>query len=383
MGADFQALAALRTFAKKKIPVILVDSVHKIWSVSTYSKYKKKIFKSPSPSEENSYLDFLISLCKSEGIRDWIIIPNSDETVYILSKYKTELKKYYKLTVPDWDVIKKVYIKKNTYQIAEQYNIPIPKTWYPKDLEELGSLDLEYPLIIKPSIRDHFFNTVKTKAYRVNNKNELFGIYKYVCQVIDPSEVLIQEMIEGGPENLYSYGTFYKKDFARIGAVARRSRQHPMDFGHATTFAEIVNIPEITDLANKFLESIDYYGIAEVEFMFDRRHNKYKLIEVNPRIWGWHSLLIAAGLDLPYYLYLDTIGEKFDYQMIDNSIKWVRLITDLPTVFQEVIKGRIKMSNYLKTMLGKKEYAVWSHIDPLPFLMELALIPYLWYKRGF
>ena len=84
------------------------------------------------------------------------------------------------------------------------------------------------------------------------------------------------------------------------GIMARRARQHPMDFGHASTFAELVKIPEIQQIAEKFLSLIDYYGICEVEFIQDPRDGKYKLIEVNPRVWGWHTLAIAAGVDLPY-----------------------------------------------------------------------------------
>ena len=78
--------------------------------------------------------------------------------------------------------------------------------------------------------------------------------------------------------------------------MARRARQHPMDFGHASTFAELVDIPEIRNIAERFLGLIDYYGLAEVEFMQDPRDGNYKLIEVNPRVWGWHTIAIASGV---------------------------------------------------------------------------------------
>ena len=64
-------------------------------------------------------------------------------------------------------------------------------------------------------------------------------------------------------------------------------------------------------------------------------------------------------------------------------MKWIRLITDVPTVLSEIIKGRLKIGDYLKSMKGKKEFAVFALNDPLPFFAELALLPYLWVKRGF
>jgi D-aspartate ligase len=381
-GGDFQALGVLRTLARKDIPIIMLDSD---LCIGKYSRFKKKFFKSPPPSNNQSYVDFLIELAKKENIHKdrWVIFPNSDEAVYILSKYKNILEEFYRVPTPDWEVIKNLYIKKNTYQLAEKNGIPIPVTYYPGSLQELVDLDLNYPAVIKPSIRDNFYSKVKIKAFRINNKEELVKTYKYVCSIIEPSEVLVQELIPGGPNHLYSFCPFFKNGEVLASITARRARQHPMDFGHASTFAELVDIPELRKIAEHFLDLINYYGFAEVEFMQDPRDGNYKLIEVNPRVWGWHTIAIASGVDLPYLLYRDMIGEEMNVSLSINHVKWVRLITDVPTVLTEIFKGRLKISDYLKSMKGKKEFAVFSLNDPLPFLIEVALLPYLWIKRGF
>lgn len=381
-GGDSQALGVLRTLAKKDIPIIMLDSDH---CISKYSRFKKRFFRSPHPSDDQSYVDFLIDLAKKEKIHRnrWVIFPNSDETVYVLSKYKNILEEFYRIPTPGWEVIQNVYIKKNTYQLAKKGGIPIPTTYYPDGLQELVELSLDYPVVIKPSIRDNFYSKIKTKAFRVNNKEELVRIYEYVCSIIEPSEVLVQEFIPGGPNHLYSFCPFFKDGEVLTSIMARRARQHPMDFGHASTFAELVDIPEIQKIAEKFLGLINYYGFAEVEFMQDPRDGNYKLIEVNPRVWGWHTIAIASGVDLPYLLYQDMIGEEMDVRLPIDNLKWVRLITDVPTVLSEIIGGRLRIRDYLKSMKGKKEFAVFALNDPFPFLAEVALIPYLWVKRGF
>jgi len=238
-------------------------------------------------------------------------------------------------------------------------------------------------VVIKPSIRDNFYNNVKTKAFRINDREALIKIYRYVCSIIDPSEVLVQEFLSGGPNHLYSLCPFFKDGKILTSITARRARQHPMDFGHATTYAELVDIPKMREIAEKFLGLIGYYGFAEVEFMQDTRDGSLKLIEVNPRVWGWHTLAIAAGVDMPYLLYQDAIGEGIDMQVPRDQMKWVRLMTDIPTVLKESIKGRYRIGDYLKSMKGKKEFAVFALNDPLPFFVELALIPYMLKKRGF
>jgi D-aspartate ligase len=381
-GGDFQALGVLRTLARKDIPIIMLDSD---LCIGKYSRFKKKFFRSPRPSDNQSYVNFLIELAKKENIHKdrWVIFPNSDEMVYVLSKYKNILEEFYRVPTPAWEVIQNLYIKKNTYELAEKNGIPIPVTYYPGSLQELVELNLNYPVVIKPSIRDNFYSKVKIKAFRINNKEELVKTYKYVCSIIEPSEVLVQELIPGGPNHLYSFCPFFKNGQVVASITARRARQHPMDFGHASTFAELVDIPELRKIAEHFLGLINYYGFAEVEFMQDPRDGNYKLIEVNPRVWGWHTIAIASGVDLPYLLYQDMIGQGMDVGIPINDVKWVRLITDIPTVLSEITKGRLKIRDYLKSMKGKKEFAVFSLNDPLPFIIEGILLPYLWIKRGF
>lgn len=379
-GGDFQGLGALRTLARKGIPVMLLDSDH---CIGRYSKYTKKFLRSPRPADEEAYLNFLINLAKKENINGWVIFPNSDEAVYVLSKHKRTLEGFYRVPTPHWDVIQNIYIKENTYRIAEKNGIPIPKTHYPKSLDELDELDLEFPVIIKPSIRDHFYSKVKIKAYLISNKEELLKTYQKVSRVIDPAEILVQDFIPGGARQLYSFCPFFKDGQSLAAIMAVRKRQHPMDFGQATTFAETVEIPAMQEIAKRFLSLIGYYGIGEVEFMKDPRDGQFRLLEVNPRIWGWHTLAIAAGLDLPYLLYQDAIGDQIHIPPIKKHMKWVRLVTDVPTVLLEIAKGRMNMADYLRSMRGKKEFAVFSLNDPLPFLAELAMTPYLWFRRGF
>ena len=77
------------------------------------------------------------------------------------------------------------------------------------------------------------------------------------------------------------------------------------------------------------------------------------------------------------------IKGKFETNSLLTHLKWVRLTTDTPTVIIEILKGNMKIKDYLKSMKGKKEFAVFAKDDPLPFFVELAMLPYLWLKRGF
>jgi D-aspartate ligase len=156
-----------------------------------------------------------------------------------------------------------------------------------------------------------------------------------------------------------------------------------MDFGHATTYAVTVDVPEIAELGKKLLRELGYWGIAEVEFMWDQRSQTHKFIEINGRFWGWHTLARAAGINFPKILHSYMHGVRTDAPSPALGTKWIRAITDIPTVLREIALGRLPFRDYLRTLDGCKEFAVFSSQDPLPSLIEIFLVPYLWAKRGF
>ena len=377
-GGGFLMLGVLRTLGRKGIPLILLNNES---SIGNCSRFNIKLIKSPRPSDIEDYADFLIRLAERERIPGWIIFPHNDEVVYVLSRHRDILENYFRIPTPSWDVIRNVYIKKNTYIVAEKNGILIPKIYDVNNFEQLMDADLQYPLVLKPSISHRFLRKIKIKAFRINNKEELIKTYLQMSDVIDSSEIIVQDFIPGGPKNLYSFCPFFKNGKVITGIAARRPRQRPMDFGYASTYVELVDIPELRSISEKFLGLINYYGIAEVEFMYDPRDRQYKLLEVNPRIWVWHALAIAACVDLPYILYQDMIGEEIAVPDYIKQVKWIRLITDIPTVFSEIAKGNLKLSDYATSMKGKKVEAVLSFTDPLPFFAEIALILYRRLKR--
>jgi predicted ATP-grasp superfamily ATP-dependent carboligase len=65
-GGDFLGLGVLRTLGRKGIPLILLDHEP---SISMYSRFNKKHFKSPHPSEAEDYVNFIVHLAKREGIQ--------------------------------------------------------------------------------------------------------------------------------------------------------------------------------------------------------------------------------------------------------------------------------------------------------------------------
>jgi len=130
------------------------------------------------------------------------------------------------------------------------------------------------------------------------------------------------------------------------------------------------------------LSALGFTGIVEVEFKRDVRDGKLKLLDINPRAWGWHSLGRAAGVDFPYLLWLMLRGEDLPRIRGRAGVRWVRALTDLPTALGEIRAGRLSIGAYLLSLRGPIEFAILAADDPMPAIAEVpAALMLAWRRR--
>jgi len=241
--------------------------------------------------------------------------------------------------------------------------------------------ELTFPVLVKPAIAHHFWYRVGVKMFRANTPEELIQKYLEASRILDSSEIMIQELIPGDLNLLYTFGSFFKEGKPLAIWTGKKIRQRPMDFGNCTC-AISERVPELVEIGTRFLNAIDYYGLSELEIKKDCRDGEFKLIEMNARTWLWHSLAIRCGVDFPHMLYKDVTGDEI-MPVLDfkENIKFVHVYTDFRVAIGEVLSGRMRFKDYIKSLKGEKEFAVFSLNDPLPFIAESILLPYLWKVR--
>jgi predicted ATP-grasp superfamily ATP-dependent carboligase len=210
---------------------------------------------------------------------------------------------------------------------------------------------------------------------------QLLHGYDEATALVGADNLMIQELIPGGGESQFSYTTLCKDGQPLASLSARRIRQFPMDFGRASTFVETIDDPAISSAAELLIAAIRYTGLVEVEFKRDHRDGKLKLLDINPRVWGWHSLCGFAGVDYPYLLWLLTTGEAVPKTRAITGARWVRMSTDAPTAVREILHGRLSLREYLRSIRPPLAPAMFAADDPLPGVLELPLIAYLAGKR--
>ena len=378
-GGCYQGLGIVRSLGRRGVPVCVIDDER---SISQFSRYATYAIHVENLRDEHAMIDTVLAVGRRFALEGWVLYPTREEMVAAFSRNRAHLQQHYRVPTPEWDTIRWAWDKRNTYRLANELGIPTPRTWYPKTADELGDVDA-LPVAIKPAIKEHFIYATKAKAWRADTRKELVERFEAAAAVVGPGEVMVQEVVPGGGRQQFAYCAFFKDGRAVGSMVARRWRQHPPEFGRASTFAETTELPLLETLSTRFLQKIGYYGLVELEYKLDPRDGDYKLLDVNPRTWGYHTLGPSAGVDFPYLLFVDQLGGSTVPRRATTGVRWVRIVTDLPVGAVEIVRGRLDWRAYLRSLRTVHTEAVFSRDDPLPGLVELAFVPYLYVKRGF
>lgn len=378
IGGEHPGLGIARSLGRRGIPVFVIDDQH---SVSEFSSYVTRVVHVKDLLDEEATVRSVMEVGQRYGLQGWVLFPTRDETVAAFSRYKDRLAEFFRVTTPEWNTVRWAWDKKNTYERAAELGIPVPQTFNPRSEAELVNLCPRLPLAMKPAVKENFFYATGAKAWRAETPEQLVEIFRKAIRQIRPEEILIQEIIPGDGQRQYSYCAFFKDGEAHSTLVAKRLRQHPREFGRAATYVETTEHGEVEELSNRFLKAIDFYGLVEVEFKQDPRDGKFKLLDVNARTWGFHSIGAAAGVDFPYLLYADQLGQPVERGRAKANVGWLRMVTDLPTAGRDVLTGRLGVSSYLESLKRTRSESIFCLKDPVPSVAELAMLPYLVTKK--
>jgi D-aspartate ligase len=371
LGGHIQALGIVRIIGQKGIPVVVVDRTTRC--IARRSKFCGAFHEVVDDRLE----EFLTGdLCITK-YKNWIIFPTDDFHVRILSMNREKLEQHFIVSTDTWEVIETFYNKKKTYRLAEQSGIPIPRTFFPGNQSDLNNTEINYPCIIKPAVMVDFYRKVGKKVLLCRSINELRMNYSKALKVIAAEEIIVQEIIPGDGRNQVSACFLFLDGHSYVSLTACRLRQHPVDFGNATTYAEIIEEPSLIETGEKLLNAAHYNGLCEIEFKRDDRDNTYKLLEVNPRTWKWHSIADKAGTPfLPLYIdYL--MGKKIRPVTCMKKASFCHMATDLPIRLVLLLKG----FNYWNRKLKPVQNAVWSADDPAPWFYEKLHLLYYLFSR--
>ncbi len=252
----------------------------------------------PSDVDDEAYIADVIGLCREKGYD--FILPFGNTSCYAVSKHCDRLKRAgVRFMAPDFETFRFAHDKAKTLDLCRSLGIETPQSFVgldEKGLEEIAG-ELRYPVVIKARSGVG----VSTGLRYANDKVELLRFYREVTSfeartgAFDFTLPLIQEFVPG-----FIHDACTVTDRGRVLAVLtqRRHIMYPI-YGGVGAVNVTTHNRTVRGHATRILEALKWHGPAQIEFKFDERDGKYKLIEINPKLWGTLDLSIKAGVDFP------------------------------------------------------------------------------------
>ena len=376
IGGDYRALGVARSLGRRGVPVwVLAEPGEPLAAVS---RFARRSVRWPSGRRDP---EFLCELAARHDLRGWALIPSADGSAAMLARAHEQLAAHYTHTTPPWEMLRWTYDKRLTYELAERIGVPCPRSVPAPAAVGGRAAEVTFPAVLKPAIKESANALTTAKAWRVEDAADLERRYLEASEFVDGATLVVQELIGGGGEGQLSYAALCDDGVPLASLTARRTRQYPADFGRASTFVETIDCDEAVEPALALLAEIRYSGLIEVEYKRDPRDGVLKVLDMNPRVWGWHTLCGRAGVDFPWLVWLRARGERLPEVRARPGVRWRRFTTDTPTAVKEVLAGRLGVREYGRSLRGPQESAIFAWDDPLPGVVEVPVLAYMAARR--
>ncbi len=284
------AVALIRAFGKMGLTIYAGDCER--ISTGFFSRFVSGRTVYPDPiRNENRFLEHLLAFIQKEKIE--IVFPIVEKTILAIAKNKYRFDRQTKLPIADYKTLLKAADKAYTFKIAHKIGIPIPKTYFPENVSDLGSIN-HFPVILKPR-----FSSGSRGLTFCKNKSELMNAFH--ANILKYNGVIVQEYIPTADQENCEfdwYGIYDWNSILKSHGCFRRLRTYPINSG-PSTFKESVEHRQINEIAKKILDYLNWQGLVQLDFRIDSRDNIPKLMEINPRTWASIEHSIRIGMDVP------------------------------------------------------------------------------------
>ncbi|MEI6457077.1 MAG: ATP-grasp domain-containing protein [bacterium] len=347
-------LAAVRSLGKRGIDMTVLS--HLSLSISFYSKYCRHHVIAPDPEKDPRFADFLLEYVKKNKFD--VLLPISFAAVMQVSRIRDELEKYIKIPLADDHALGIAGIKDCTIQYAEKIGIRIPKTWYPKIESDVAAIahEISYPAVIKGSEESGFVRYA-------NSPEELSEKYRMIARY----SPVIQEYITGDG---YGFFALYNHGKARAIFMHKRIREYPVT-GGPSAVAESVYDPALRDAGLRILDSLNWHGVAMVEFKKDQKTGEFVLMEINPKFWGSLGLSIAAGVDFPYLA--TRMATDGDIELVNHYETGVKYRWLFPADVFHVITNPRMLPQFIRDFGDRSIHYDLDIHDPMPSILQVGM----------
>ncbi len=382
-------ISLVRSLGRAGVPVILAREGNLVFERA--SRYVRGFLRLPSLRYDDSEaLGMLLDYGRNLD-RKPVAFFNGESDVMLFSANRGELEKYYSFHLAKHGLITKLVNKADFAGLAEECDLPVPKTYLPKSRDEYLEVasKLGYPCLLKP-IRQRMWHDDRVvasiglrKAYLLKSEEQFMKLISRF--ELEPGRDMLQEYIPGRDSDHYDYHVYLdRQDNIRGEVLGHKIRTCPIHFGQGC-YTEYCDNREIADVCLSALNKIGYTGVANINVKRHEATGKYYILEINPRFSLWTVIDSACGVNLPHLYYCDQAGIEMPSQEAHGRPRrWLWLNHDFKAMLAYRRKGELTFTEWLKSFFnrpGKIECHIFSPDDILPAFASVFISGYLGIRK--
>ncbi|MCC6931877.1 MAG: ATP-grasp domain-containing protein [Deltaproteobacteria bacterium] len=381
LGSDVKSfLSTVRSLGRHGL------EVHTAWcsplSPALKSKYIVRTHTLPLPGAGKSdWLAPFHTLLDKECFD--LVIPTDDPTLIPLQLNRNLLSTKSRIYLLDNNVFKTAFDKIAVYRLALDLNIPVAKGAIVTSELEIHKLSaLSFPLVLRPQssyASNNIFDRIN--ACKVYDQDELATALPIFLR---QGDCLAQENFSGVGMGI----EFIAKDGSLLCAF-QHQRLHETITGGPSTYRKSVELnKEMLAASKKLIAALGYTGVGMVEFKYSLLTKQWVLIEINGRFWGSLPLTIAAGIDMPVYLYqllvqgITSFPERYEPETycrnLTADMDWFRhnLFADKKDPSLQTVTLAQVFSELVNVFSGREHNDLLVRDDLAPFFADCTT----WFK---
>lgn len=355
-AARNSGMAITRELSEAGFDVIGVDD--RFLPFKIHSRYSTKQYICPNPAEDH-FMDRILDIIKIE--KPDVFIPVSG--MMKCSIHKKELLKHTHILVPEHNSFVKAIDSELAFRECKKLRIACPEIYSEqeaiRELQKNKTRKVPLRLVVKPKFDGGASRGLSyvedVESYRIakEKSKRVFGDYT------------IQEFIPGSSQSMRTVNMVFGKDGELVAhMITKKLRTWPASGGIAALSISS-DERELLDYILPFFKKWRWEGLAEAEIKIDARDNKPKLIEINPRFWGYIGFSIQAGINFPVIaarlaLGEDLSSEKFSYPI---GLKYINNLPFLKSTFAALSSSDQKMKMSAKIYREWEGRKVTNHKD--------------------
>ena len=375
-----KSLSAIRSLGKAGYEVTVMGESW--FTTGFWSRFANGRVCAPTAARDvHAFGQTLLALLKQKP--GSVILPMEDASLLWISENRERVAENGRFLIPPPESLKIALDKARTLQIAQELNLPCPRSWEPENAQEFARRALELDpgsFITKPRVGSGSTGV---------SYGEKRTVEEWEAHWLQMGPMLIQERIptEGRGQGV---SLLMDQDGECVAAFAHERLQQYPNSGGPSTDRHGILAPALIESSVRLLKRLQWRGIAMVEWKVDPRDGVAKLMEINPRFWGSLELAVRSGVDFPALYVRAALGEKLPKAASYSAnvrCRWM-MPGEILRYLSQPRERRESLLSFLKGLPGMAEEWDWRDLrggfSALICTAVLALNPRYWkyLRRG-